>query len=90
MDKIRAVAVAQEVDLSAYTLVPTEHSHAAAEKEKSLSCSTGGEHGRSPLNGPDYNERPDARAASINRRLRGGDVYELGTIGVKLSAKTVA
>jgi acyl dehydratase len=31
-DKIRAVAVAQEVDLSPYTLVPTEHSHAAAEK----------------------------------------------------------
>jgi len=31
-DKIHAVAVAQDVDLSSYTVVPTEHSHAAAEK----------------------------------------------------------
>ena len=31
-DKIHAVAMAQEVDLSPYTLIPTEHSHAAAEK----------------------------------------------------------
>ena len=31
-DKIRAVAIAQEVDLSPYTVIPTEHSHAAAEK----------------------------------------------------------
>ncbi len=31
-ERIRAVASAQNVDLSPYTLVPTEHSHAAAEK----------------------------------------------------------
>ena len=31
-DKIQAVALAHDVDLSPYTLVPTEHSHAAAEK----------------------------------------------------------
>ena len=31
-NKIEAVALAHEVDLSPYTLVPTEHSHAAAEK----------------------------------------------------------
>jgi phosphate acetyltransferase len=31
-DKIQAVAIAHDVDLSPYTLVPTEHSHAAAEK----------------------------------------------------------
>ena len=31
-DKIQAVALAHEVDLSPYMLVPTEHSHAAAEK----------------------------------------------------------
>jgi phosphotransacetylase/acyl dehydratase len=31
-DRILAVAAAQNVDLSPYTLVPTEHSHAAAEK----------------------------------------------------------
>jgi phosphate acetyltransferase len=30
-DKIKAVALAHEVDLSPYTLVPTEHSHAAAD-----------------------------------------------------------
>jgi phosphate acetyltransferase/phosphate butyryltransferase len=35
-DKIRAVALAQDVDISAYTLVPTEHSHAAAEKAVAL------------------------------------------------------
>src|SRR5215472_467395 len=29
-DKIRAAAAAQNIDLSAYTVVPTEHSHAAA------------------------------------------------------------
>jgi phosphotransacetylase/acyl dehydratase len=32
VDKIQAVAAAQDVDLSPYTVVPTEHSHAAAEK----------------------------------------------------------
>jgi phosphotransacetylase/acyl dehydratase len=31
-DKIQAVALAHEIDLSPYTLVPTEHSHAAAER----------------------------------------------------------
>ncbi|MGB8344634.1 MAG: bifunctional enoyl-CoA hydratase/phosphate acetyltransferase [Ktedonobacteraceae bacterium] len=31
-DKIRAVALAHDIDLSPYTLVPTEHSRAAAEK----------------------------------------------------------
>jgi phosphate acetyltransferase/phosphate butyryltransferase len=31
-DKIHAVAMAQEVDLAPYTLIPTEHSHAAAEQ----------------------------------------------------------
>jgi phosphate acetyltransferase/phosphate butyryltransferase len=31
-DRILAVAAAQNVDLSPYTLIPTEHSHAAAEK----------------------------------------------------------
>ncbi len=31
-DRIHAVAVAQGVDLSPYTVIPTEHSHAAAEK----------------------------------------------------------
>lgn len=31
-DKIHAVAMAQEVDLSPYALIPTEHSHAAAEQ----------------------------------------------------------
>ena len=31
-DRILAVATAQNVDLSPYTLIPTEHSHAAAEK----------------------------------------------------------
>jgi phosphotransacetylase/acyl dehydratase len=32
VEKIQAAAAAQEVDLSPYTLVPTEHSHAAAEQ----------------------------------------------------------
>ncbi len=31
-DRIRAVAVSQDVDLAPYTVVPTEHSHEAAEK----------------------------------------------------------
>ena len=31
-DKIQAVALAHEIDLSPYTVVPTEHSHAAAER----------------------------------------------------------
>ena len=31
-DKIQAVALAHEIDLSSYTVVPTEHSHAAAER----------------------------------------------------------
>lgn len=31
-DRIHAVAMAQDVDVTPYTLVPTEHSHAAAEK----------------------------------------------------------
>jgi len=31
-DRIHAIAAAQDVDVSSYTLVPTEHSHAAAEK----------------------------------------------------------
>ncbi len=31
-ERIRAAAVAQKADISAYTLIPTEHSHAAAEK----------------------------------------------------------
>jgi phosphotransacetylase len=35
-DKIRAVADAEGVDLSPYRLVPTEHSHAAAEKAVAL------------------------------------------------------
>ena len=35
-DKIQAVALAHDVDLSPYTLVPTEHSHAAAEKAVAL------------------------------------------------------
>ncbi len=35
-DKIQAVALAHDVDLSPYRLVPTEHSHAAAEKAVAL------------------------------------------------------
>src|SRR5215471_11861679 len=35
-DKIRAVAKAEGVDLSPYRIVPTEHSHAAAEKAVAL------------------------------------------------------
>jgi phosphotransacetylase/acyl dehydratase len=35
-DKIRAVAAAHDVDLSPYRLVPTEHSHAAAETAVAL------------------------------------------------------
>ena len=35
-DKIQAVALAHDVDLSPYTLVPTEHSHAAAAKAVAL------------------------------------------------------
>ncbi len=35
-DKILAVALAHEVDLSPYTLIPTEHSHAAAEQAVAL------------------------------------------------------
>jgi phosphate acetyltransferase len=35
-DKIQAVALAHAVDLSSYTLVPTEHSHAAAEQAVAL------------------------------------------------------
>jgi phosphotransacetylase len=35
-DKIRAVAKAEKVDLSPYRLVPTEHSHASAEKAVAL------------------------------------------------------
>lgn len=35
-DRIYAVAAAQDVDLSPYTVVPTEHSHAAAEKAVSM------------------------------------------------------
>jgi phosphate acetyltransferase/phosphate butyryltransferase len=35
-DKIRAVALAHDVDLSPYRLVPTEHSHAAAEQAVAL------------------------------------------------------
>ena len=35
-DKIRAVAQAEGVDLSPYRIVPTEHSHAAAEKAVAL------------------------------------------------------
>ncbi len=31
-DRIHAIAAAQDVDMSSYTVVPTEHSHAAAEK----------------------------------------------------------
>lgn len=31
-DRIHAVAAAQDVDLSTYTVIPTEHSHAAAEQ----------------------------------------------------------
>lgn len=36
IDRIRAVAEAHDVDLSAYELIPTEHSHAAAEKAVAL------------------------------------------------------
>ena len=36
LDKIQAVALAHDVDLSPYTLVPTEHSHAAAEQAVAL------------------------------------------------------
>jgi phosphate acetyltransferase len=36
VDKIRAVALAHDVDLSPYTLVPTEHSHAAADQAVAL------------------------------------------------------
>ena len=32
VDRIRAVAAAQDVDLAPYTVIPTEHSHEAAEK----------------------------------------------------------
>src|SRR5215467_9991377 len=35
-DKIHAVAAAQDIDLSAYTVVPTEHSHAAAAQAVAL------------------------------------------------------
>jgi len=35
-DKIHAVATAQNIDLSAYTMVPTEHSHAAAAQAVAL------------------------------------------------------
>lgn len=35
-DRIRGVADAQRVDLSPYTLIPTEHSHAAAEQAVAL------------------------------------------------------
>jgi phosphate acetyltransferase len=35
-DKIYAVATAQNIDLSAYTMVPTEHSHAAAAQAVAL------------------------------------------------------
>jgi phosphate acetyltransferase len=35
-DKIRAVAKAEKIDLSPYRIVPTEHSHAAAEKAVAL------------------------------------------------------
>lgn len=35
-DKIRAVALAHEIDLSPYELIPTEHSHAAAEQGAAL------------------------------------------------------
>jgi phosphotransacetylase/acyl dehydratase len=35
-DKIHAVAAAQNIDLSAYTMVPTEHSHAAAAQAVAL------------------------------------------------------
>jgi phosphate acetyltransferase len=35
-DKIHAVAAAQNIDLSAYTVVPTEHSHAAAAQAVAL------------------------------------------------------
>jgi phosphotransacetylase/acyl dehydratase len=35
-DKIHAVATAQNLDLSAYTMVPTEHSHAAAAQAVAL------------------------------------------------------
>ncbi|MGZ6368371.1 MAG: bifunctional enoyl-CoA hydratase/phosphate acetyltransferase [Ktedonobacteraceae bacterium] len=35
-DKIQAVALAHDIDLSHYTIVPTEHSHAAAEQAVAL------------------------------------------------------
>ena len=35
-DKIQAVALAHDIDLSPYTVVPTEHSHAAAEQAVAL------------------------------------------------------
>ena len=35
-DKIQAVALAHDIDLSPYTIVPTEHSHAAAEQAIAL------------------------------------------------------
>ena len=35
-DKIQAVALAHDIDLSPYTIVPTEHSHAAAEQAVAL------------------------------------------------------
>ena len=35
-DRIHAAAAAQDVDLSPYTVIPTEHSHAAAEKAVAL------------------------------------------------------
>jgi phosphate acetyltransferase/phosphate butyryltransferase len=35
-DKIHAVAAAQNIDISAYTMVPTEHSHAAAAQAVAL------------------------------------------------------
>src|SRR5215467_4455300 len=38
-DKIHAVAAAQDIDLSAYTVVPTEHSHAAAAQAVALARS---------------------------------------------------
>jgi phosphotransacetylase/acyl dehydratase len=38
-DKVQAVALAHEIDLSPYTLVPTEHSHAAAEQAVAMARS---------------------------------------------------
>lgn len=35
-DKIHTVAAALDVDLSPYTIIPTEHSHAATEKAVAL------------------------------------------------------